>query len=593
MIKLSDYVIKFLSTLNIKHVFLLPGGGCMHLVDSLGNSPLIPVCFLHEQAATIAAEAYSQYNENIGVVLVTTGPGGTNTITGVAGAFIDSIPLLIISGQAKTTDLINDSGVRQMGIQEVDIVSIVKPITKYAFIVREPKNIRYHLEKAIHIAKSGRPGPVWLDIPLDVQGALIDETSLPPLTPCIQSPLDISSQIHDTIQLINKSKKPVILVGNGVRLSHATSQFIQLIEQLQIPILTTWKTVDFLSETHPLYFGRPGSISSRYANIIQQSSDLIITLGTRLDLTQVGFNYPNFAPHAKKVIVDIDQNEISKVANRTKVDIPICTDAKHFINQLLSSIHKININTTQWLFHCTSLKNKYPIITPNHSTSQHLINPYALIDTLSSLLLPSDIIIPGSSGSCAELTLQAFRIKQGQRLFNTPGLGSMGYGLPASIGACIASNRRTISIIGDGGLQHNIQELETLRRLNLPIKIFIMNNNGYNSIRTTQNKHFAGHHVCCDPSSGLSLPDTCSIATAYNLPTSRIKNQHDLTYQIQQVLNSRGPHICEVMIDPSIETLPKLSSRVLPDGSIISSPLEDLYPFLSPEELTSALNTMS
>lgn len=584
-IKVSDYVMKFIESLNVKHVFLLPGGGCMHLVDSLGKSSLTPICCLHEQSAAIMADAYSQYTNNIGVALVTTGPGSTNAITGVAASWIDSIPVLIISGQAKTTDMINGTGLRQKGVQEVDIVNIVRPITKFAHTITCPDDIKHYLKKAVHIAKEGRQGPVWIDIPLDVQGSIIDEKELVNFTPFKSRSIDLSSDIVDVIRLINSSRKPVILAGNGIRLSKAEHKFINLVSLLNIPVLTTWKTIDFFSETHPLYFGRPGSIASRYSNFILQNSDLVICIGARLDLPQTGFNYSNFAPKSKKIIVDIDQAEIKKLS--PSPDVSICIDAKIFIEELLKNISLIfyKQTTSTWMLQCKEWKNKYPVILPEYLSDQNLVNPYALINTLSDLLTTDDIIIPGSSGTCSEMTLQSFCVKHGQRVFNSPGLGSMGFGLPASIGACIASGgKRTISIIGDGGLQHNIQELETLRRLNLPIKLFIINNNGYASIRNTHNKFFDGRLVCCDPSSGLTLPDTCKISTAYGLKSTKISNQYNLANEIKDVLDMDGTVVCEVMINPDVQTIPKMMSMAKPDGSMVSMPMENLYPFLDEDE---------
>lgn len=587
-IKLSDYVMNFISKL-VKHVFLLPGGGCMHLVDSLGKcADLEYVCFLHEQAAAIAADAYGQYTNNIGVALVTTGPGGTNAITGVAGSWIDSTPVLIISGQAKRSDLIGTSGVRQIGIQEVDIIKLVTPITKYAVTIMDPPSIKYHLEKAAYLARNGRQGPVWIDIPLDVQGAMIDENNLKEFDPseiaCMDDQIELETKTKKIISLLNKSERPVILVGNGIRLSKAEKELLNLITSLKIPILTTWKAIDFLPEDHELFFGRPGSVGQRGANFIQQNSDFILTIGARLDLAQVGFSYPNFARMAKKVIVDIDETEIKKM--KMNIDVPVCSEAKAFIQEMINNLDMMqHKDRSGWMSRCSAWKNKYPVIVPEYWKQKESVNTYALIDVLSELLTESDVLVPGSSGSCAEITMQAFKVKKGQRIFNTPGLGSMGFGLPASIGACLASGkRRTISIIGDGGLQHNIQELETMKRLDLPIKLFIINNNGYASIRNTHNKIFNGRLVCCDPSSGLTLPDTCKVATAYGLKTVRISNQKNLKEDVQNVLEMDGTVVCEVMIDPDLQTAPKMSSIAKPDGSMVSKPLEDLWPFLDREE---------
>ncbi|GLI53092.1 thiamine pyrophosphate-binding protein [Thermodesulfovibrio yellowstonii] len=595
MIKFSDYVMDFIANLGVETVFLLPGGGCMHLVDSLGrNNRLNYVCCLHEQAAAIAADGYAQFRNDIGVALVTTGPGGTNAITGVAGSWIDSTPLLIISGQVKRKDMMAGKGVRQMGVQEVDIVSLVKPITKYAVTITEPETVRYHLEKAVYMAKSGRPGPVWIDIPLDVQASMIDGNSLKGFVPESekkeQSTKHLRDIVREVINLLNHAHRPVILAGRGIRLAKAEKEFLTLIEKLKIPVLLTWRLVDILPEEHELNFGRPGAIASRYANFILQKSDLLITIGARLDLVQIGYDYRRFAPEAKKIIVDIDESEIRKID--TEIDIPVVSDAGDFIREFLRQINSVkDINREHWLKRCKQWKEKYPVVLPEYLKNSGYVNTYALIDVLSELLTKDDLIVPGSSGSCSEITYQAFRLKKGQRLINSPGLGSMGFGLPQSIGVCIASGgKRTVCIVGDGGLQHNIQELETLKRLNLPVKLFVLNNNGYAAIRNTHRRFFEGRLVCCDPSSGLTLPDTCKIARAYGLKTVRITNQRDLANKVKDVLDTPGPVVCEVLIDPELQTAPRLSSRVLESGTIVSSPLEDLCPFLEREEVERELD---
>ncbi len=585
MIKLSDYVMKFVASQGVKHIFMLPGGGCMHLVDSLGrNRKLRFIPMLHEQAAAIAADASAQYTGKPGVVLVTTGPGGTNTVTGVAASWIDSTPVIYLSGQAKRADLLKGRGVRQMGVQEVDVVSIVSSITKYAVTVMRPEDIRFHLEKAVQLAHEGRKGPVWIEIPLDVQGSLIDEKKLKGFTP--SKKILKKPDISQCVKLLKAAKRPVILAGNGIRMAGAASGFLKLIRKLNIPVLTTWRAADMLPENDPLYFGRPGSVGQRAANFIQQNSDLIITIGARLDLPQVAFDYANFARDAKKIIVDIDAAEIRKMG--FKKDIAINSDAKVFIELLLKRAKPSGTN--KWREWCARLKRSYPV--PDKSsllTSGEFINTYNLIDVLSKQLTARDILVPGSSGSCAEVTMQTIKIKKGLRVLNTPGLGSMGFGLPAGIGACVASGRRTIGVVGDGGLQHNIQELETIKRLGLPYKLFILNNNGYGSIRMMQTRHFKGRLVSCDPSSGLTVPDTLRIAEAYGIKTKRITAKDNLEKKVKEVLSSKGPVICDVEVEPMLETAPRVSSAVLPDGRIVSKPLEDLWPFLERDEFQAGM----
>ncbi len=586
MIKLSDYVMRYVSRLGIKHVFMLPGGGCMHLVDSLGkNKNLVFVANLHEQASAICADAYSQYTGNLGAALVTTGPGGTNAITGVAASWIDSVPVLIISGQVKRADMLKGKGVRQMGPQEVDIVSLVKPVTKYAVTVMDPQAIKFHLDKAVYLAKEGRPGPVWIDIPLDVQGALINEKKLENFHQSKHSIRDknLSQKITRLINLLNQSRRPVFLIGNGIRSKEGIGVFKKIAAKIGAPVLLTWRAADILEEDDPLYAGRPGSVGQRGANFTQQNADLIICIGARLDSGQSAFSYENFAKGAKKAIVDIDIHEIRKI--NTKIDIAFNLGAEEFLGAFLARIKAVKVDARAWLKTCREWKNKYPVVPQEYFRQKKPVNTYALVETLSQLLSAKDVIVPGSSGSCSEITLQAFKVKSGQRIFNSPGLGAMGFGLPASIGACFASGKKmVICLIGDGGLQHNLQELELLKRYKLPVKLFVLNNNAYASIRSTQNRYFNGRKVACDPSSGLSLPDTQKIAKAYGLKAVRINNQAEMKGKIKAVLKSSGPVLCEVMVDPDLATQPRVTSRVMPDGRMVSLPMEDLWPPLPRKE---------
>ncbi len=596
MIKVSDFVINFIADLGVKHIFMLPGGGCMHLVDSLGkNKHLQYICNLHEQASAIAAEAYGQYTNTLGVALVTTGPGGTNTITGLAGAWIDSTPMLIISGQAKKEDMLTGRGVRQMGIQEVDIISVVSPITKYAVTVVEPEMIKFHLQKAVYEARNGRKGPVWLDLPLDVQGAIVDEDKLKEFkAPLPSNAIEKNAQetASKILDILASSIRPVILAGNGIRLSNAMTESLKFFEHIGAPILTTWKMSDFIPEDHPLFCGRPGMVGQRGANFTQQNADCLLILGARLDLCQTAFNHPNFAKNARKIIIDIDQKEIDKLD--MNFELAVSADIGPIIKHCHNLAGKYHFDFSKWLSSCKWLHLKYPVILPEYKKSSGLVNTYNLLDVLSEILTEKDIIVPGSSGACAELTQQAFKVKKGQRVLNTPGLGAMGFDLPAAIGACIASGkRRTIGIAGDGGFQMNIQELQTLKRLNLPIKMLILNNEGYGSIQAMQKNRFDGNYVACNADSGLTLPDVVAVANAYGLKAIRIKDQSDLKNEIKKLLELDGPVICDVMVAPNIPTAPRLSSEVLPDGRIISKPMEDLWPFLERDEFEKNMTSSS
>ena len=588
MIKLSDFVMNFIAAKGVRHVFMLPGGGCMHLVDSLGRHPQLQfVCNLHEQACAIASDAYAQYSNNIGVALVTTGPGGTNTLTGVAGSWLDSIPVLFISGQVKRADLAALRGVRQMGFQEIDIVSLVRPITKYAVMVTDPETIRYHLEKAVWSAQSGRPGPVWIDIPLDVQAAMVEESALPAFNAQeIEKPgtSALERQVTESLDLLRASERPVILVGNGVRLSGAVNEFYRLIDLLQVPVLTTWKTIDLLPERHSLYVGRPGAVGQRGANFVQQNSDCMLILGARLDFGQTGYNHANFARAATRIMVDVDPKEIEKMM--TRIHVPVCSDARAFLREFLrqSSNYEFK-DRSGWLERCKEWQAKYPVVLPEYWEEQDYVNQYVLIDVISEAMSGEDLLVPGSSGACSEVTMQAFRVKQGMRIFNSEGLGSMGFGLPAALGGCVASGgKRTISIEGDGGFFMNIQELETVSRLNLPIKFFVLNNTGYGSIRATQRNYFQGRYVGSSRQSGLTLPSITKIAESYGIWNCTLENMNRLREKVEEILGRQGPVVCEVMVSPDAGTMPKLSSAQKPDGSMVSRPLEDLWPFLDREE---------
>lgn len=576
--KLSDYIISELEKY-VNHIFLISGGGCIHLVDSLSKSKIKAVPTLHEQGASICAESYAQYTNKLGVALVTTGPGATNAVTGIASAWLDSIPVLLITGQVQNKDRVGNKGVRQLGFQEIDTVSIYKSITKYAVTVTDPKTIRYHLEKALWLCTNGRPGPVVLDIPLDIQAAQIKPTELKSFVPPnIKTKTTNYKKIAKDLQ---RAKRPILLVGNGVRLANAIPQLQTFIQKTGIPVLTTWKALDLLDEAHPLYVGRPGGVGQRGANFNQQNSDFILVIGARLDHGQLAYQPQYFAREAKKCIVDIDINEIKKL--NISIEYPVQTCAKSFLETITPLVNKLTIN--EWLKECKTLHKKYPVVLPEYiSTDLPFINNYAFIHFLSELLPENSLLIPGSSGACSEVTMQAFKCKNGTRIYNSEGLGSMGFGIPAAIGGCLASNKQTICIDGDGGFVMNIQELELVRRYQLPIKFFVLNNNGYGSIRTTQNTHFNGNLSVCDPSSGLTLPSIKLNAQAYQIPYVLIKNQKNLKKELQKVLQMKGPIICELLVTPDHKTSPKASVYKKSDGSFSARPMEDLAPFLDRNE---------
>ncbi len=594
--KLSDYVFRLVADTGVKHVFLVPGGGAMHLNDSLSRCSGIDfVCNLHEQASAIAAENYSKATNNLGVALVTTGPGSTNAITGLAGAWLDSTPCLFLSGQVKRADRMfmpdgTPLGVRQVGMQEVDIVSIVRPLTKYAITINDPSSIRYHMEKALYLAKSGRPGPVWIDIPLDVQASPIDPDALRGFDPSeckVASQVDPEALVTETIRALNNSKRPLLLAGNGIRLARAEEEFLELAEVLDIPVESTWLAIDLIADDHPLFVGRPGSLAPRGANFAVQNSDFLLALGARLDRVITGYSPERFARAAHKVMVDIDLFELGKMGD--SIQTKVQADAGEFIRALLRRKSEIQRkDRSLWKQRCADWKSRYPVILPEHRKPEGPVSMYHLAEALQDVLPGNTPIVSGSSGSAIELFLLALRVKAGQRVFHTTALGAMGYGIAASIGVCMANGRRPVVCVdGDGGFQFNIQELETVSRLKLPITFFVLNNGGYASIRISQTNFFGAPRIGCSPETGQTLPDITKVAQAYGLQTDVIRDQSDLRADLRRVLSRGGPLVCDTYVLPDEVRGPRLSSVQRPDGSFVSKPLEDLYPVLSREEFLS------
>ena len=585
--KLSDYVIRFIADQGVKHIFMVPGGGAMHLNDSVGRCQDINyVCNLHEQASAIAAEAYARVKNSLGVALVTTGPGGTNTVTGVAGAWLDSTPCLFISGQVKRADIAYN-GLRQLGVQEIDIVSIVKSITKYAVTVLEPNSIRYHLEKAVYLAKNGRPGPVWIDIPLDVQTTMVEADSLVGFDSDKEKGESNHStyelKIRQVIELLNNAERPIILVGNGTRIAGAAGDFLKLVDLLNIPVLTTRLGVDLIPADHPLSMGMPGSIAPRSANFALQNSDFLLILGARLDMALIAYAPEKLARGARKVMVNIDPAEMKKFGSA--LDLSLEMDAHVFIQVLLENPNAIVAhNRSAWLARCKDWKEKYPFVLSEHRIQLGRVSMYAFAEILSDEAGEDCNILPGNAGNASELFLTAFKAKRGQRILHNKGTGAMGFCQPAAIGACLASGGLpTICVDGDGGFQMNIQELETVRRLGLPIKFFVMNNGGYASIRASQLNYF-GRLTGADATSGMTLPDVVAVAKAYGLKALRIEDCQNLREQVRRVLAMPGPVVCDVLIIPDEPRAPRIASKQRKDGSMVSTPLEDMAPFLDRKE---------
>lgn len=596
MIKLSDFIFRHLvENHGIEHCFLVTGGGAMHLNDSIGHTKgLKYICNHHEQASAIAGEGYYRTKGQLSVTNVTTGPGGTNAITGVLGQYLDSIPGLYISGQIKTSTYKNtypELNLRQLGDQETDIVSIVTPITKYAKTVTNPLDIKYELDKAIAIALNGRPGPVWLDIPLDIQAAMIDENQLKEFNPneivdSVKHNL-VEKQINQLIDKIQCSKSPVIYVGNGVRLAKRENEFIQLVEKLGIPVVTAISGSDIIWHNHPFCFGKPGICGDRIGNIMVQNSDLLMVMGTRLSIRQVSYAYDLFAPNAYKVMVDIDEAEMHKPT--LEIDLPIHANLSEFIDKFILALSEAeNLPSFEnWCKWGREIEYKLPSLVDDNPTQQGYTNSYIFANELFNQLHEGDVVVTGN-GTAYTCTFQAMKVNKGVRVFANQGCAAMGYDLPAAIGAVTANDKgRTILVTGDGSLQMNIQELQTIVSNKMPIKIFVLENEGYLAIKTTQNSFFKGHFTGSNPESGVECPNLEKIARAYGIPYISIsENGEKLKEVISKTLTCKGPMICEVHMHPQQTLFPKSASFMDKNGKMSSAPLDKLAPFM-PDDLQS------
>ncbi|MFH1878170.1 MAG: thiamine pyrophosphate-binding protein [Candidatus Omnitrophota bacterium] len=595
MIKLTDYITKRLVEYGVKDVFMISGGGAMHLVDSVGRQKgLRYICPHHEQAAAIASEGYSRVSGKIGVAVVTSGPGGTNTLTGVIGQWLDSVPALYLSGQVKIETTISacpEIKLRQLGDQEINIVDIVKPVTKYAVMVTDPAKIRYHLEKAVYLATHDRPGPVWLDIPLNIQAAMIDENKLESYVPENGDTVcsDIRNCVRESVEALRKAKRPLIIAGNGIRLGNALKEFEDVIRVLKVPVVTSFNGFDLMETNDPLFVGRIGTIGNRAANFALQNADLLISIGSRNNIRQISYNWAAYARNAKKIIVDIDEAELKKPTIRP--DIAINCDSKEFLKVFEGALKGVNLPSWDgWKDWCMVRKKNYPAVDPSAKNTKKNVDPYYFIDVLTDCLQKNAIVVTGN-GTASVVYFQAGKVKKGQRVIWNSGCASMGYDLPAAIGAAIAGKRDVVCIAGDGSLQMNLQELQTLANLGLPVKLFVLNNAGYISIRQTQDSLFDGNHVGSSEKSGVTLPDILKIAAAYGLNHCLIDKHERLKERINTVLKTKGPVVCEVKLLNDYIFSPKLSSQRMPDGTLVSKPLEDMYPFLDREEFNNNMIT--
>lgn len=591
MIKVSDFITDFLVKQGVKDCFMLVGGGAMHLNDSVGKQAgLNYVCCLHEQSCAMAAESYARCKRDLGVAIVTTGPGVTNTITAIGAAWIESTPLFIISGQVKRTDSLENTGVRSMGVQELEVIPIVQSITKYAVKLKDPQMIRYELEKCVAIARQGRPGPVLLDVPLDVQGSFVDEETLVPYTDNYRKPIIKEDDIETIVDLLKQAKRPVFYGGGGVYMSNSSAEFVQLAEKFDVPVLTTWNGIDIIWHDHPLYMGRPGAIGQRAANFIIQSCDLLITFGTRLASLQTGFNYEDYARNARMIMIDIDPSELNKVKLHPYLRVEC--DVKDFIIQMLETKTEIPRHT-DWLLLCRKVVERFPIINDDWRAINEPANSYLLVESISKQMKAEDVYCGGRAGTCVDTIIHAFQVKQGQRVIATKGLSSMGYGLPAAIGAAIAyPGQKIVTDIGDGGFVMNIQELAVVKHLNLPIKIFVLNNHGYATIVSTQTNVFKGHFVGCDCDSNLATTDIKAVAEAYGIKTFSISNNLEIENVVAEALSFDGPVLCDVNLSIRQPIQPRQASFKNEKGQMQSKPLEDMKPFLDSEEIVAIFGQM-
>lgn len=628
-IRVADYIAAFLAKRGLDTLFTIVGGGAMHLNDAFGKHPALTCVYQHnEQACGMSAEGYTRVSGKTGIVCVTTGPGGTNAVSGVLGAWLDSIPMLVISGQVKYETTVRGSGLplRQMGDQEFDITGCVGTMTKYAVMVYEPENVRYHLEKALYLAEHGRPGPCWLDIPMNVQAAMIETDGLrvfcpDELThktvnmmalagiPAEGEQIDaLKEKARLVLKKIEQAERPVIYFGNGVHLAHAEDDLIRMAESLGIPVVAGFNAHDVLPWEHGLYIGRPGTIGDRAGNYAVQNADLLLIIGCRLNIRQTGYDWKSFAREAYQIMVDIDAAEMEKPNLRIAEKIE--ADAGAFIRAVNEQMVKKSEQDERqeeglrrdqaghaeqkaahktWLDWCLARKRKYPVVLPEYWNDDKGINPYCFMETLGEQLREGDVVAAANATACI-CSFQALKVKKGQRIFSNSGSASMGYDLPAAIGAAEAmrgKEGRVICLAGDGSIQMNIQELQTIVTGRYPIKIFVLNNNGYHSIRQTQANFFGEPLVGCEPASGVAFPDLEKLAVAYGLPYRQAARHRHMRERIDAVLQAEGPCVCEVILDAAQPFAPKPSSVRMEDGSMVSQPLENMAPFLSREEFLS------
>jgi acetolactate synthase-1/2/3 large subunit len=603
-VRVADYIAQRLAAAGLKHVFMVTGGGAMHLNDAFGRAEgLTYVCCHHEQACAMAAEAYARLCGRPAILNVTTGPGGINALNGVFGAYTDSVPMIVVSGQVRRETIAANFPLplRQLGDQEVDIVRMVGGITKSAVTVQDPQRIRYELEKALHLAVTGRPGPTWVDVPIDIQGSFIDPDTLAPFDPLEDGgtePLALPSEsgrlrgealaaaARALIERLLASDRPCLMPGTGVRTAGAAELFERVARRLGIPVATAFNAHDLMGDDDPHYVGKAGTVGDRSGNFAVQNADFLIVLGCRLNIRQISYNWGSFARAAFKAMADVDRAELEKPT--LAIDMPIHADLKEFLAALESELegYEAPAPHTEYLAWCKARQARYPVVLQEYWSREAPVNPYCFAHSLFEQLDGDDIVVTGDGTACV-VTFQAARLKAGQRLFSNSGSASMGYDVPAAIGAWFAAPgaRRVVCIAGDGSLMMNIQELQTISGMGIPVKLFVLNNDGYHSIRQTQQNYFPDNVVGCGPESGVTFPDFQKLGAAFGFAVSRIDSHENISERIAAVLDAPGPQLCEVTLDKAQAFAPKLSSRRLEDGTMVTSALEDLAPFLSREEM--------
>ena len=599
--KVAEYIADFLASKGVKHNFMVTGGGAMHLNDALGHHEIIETIYNHnEQGCSIAAESYARLTGNIASVCVTSGPGGTNAITGVMGGWLDSIPMFILSGQVKretTLWSVPDLNLRQLGDQEFNIIDSVSNMTKYAVMLTNVEDVAYHLEKAWYLANSGRKGPVWLDIPLDIQGAPIDNINMRHFDlqkeledgSINKEPAILDDEVREVIDRLNKAKAPLIFAGSGIRLSDSGDILLDVAEKLNIPVAVAWNSGDLIAYDSPLYAGSPSREGTRGSSFIVQNCDLILVLGSRMNIRTITYNKHDFAKNAYKIMVDIDNDELNKPT--FVPDKKINGDVNEFLNKLFELSKNTDNSNDEgrklWIKWVRTMVEKYPACLPEYHNLDRILNPYVFVDALFDSMNESDVLTLGNGSACV-MNFAGAKIKQGQRMYTNSGCAAMGYGMPAALGAAVArsesNNTRVICVDGDGSLMMNIQELETISYNRLPVKLFVLNNNGYHSIRQTQRNLFGTKLIGLDPDNGVGFPDFEKIAEAFGFAYYSTDSERNVVEIIEKTLSSKGPVLCNVIVDPEQNFVPKLSSKVMPDGSIVSPTMDDMFPFLDREE---------